>query len=320
MKKKLNVLGTGFSGLDIIKNNNEDIYLPGGTCANVLSVLSSLGWESNLIKAKYQDDWNEYVESKLKELGVNIINYKNSRKNTPRVVQVTKNEKHHFFTTCPLCKRKLINLDLPLEKHLVNLERLFYNLDVLYYDRISYGIKALVTQAQNNNIWSVYEPNTGRSYKHLLDNISEANIVKFSSERIFLSIANKLKKDLVSIDSHTKIIIITHGKKGITFSVRQQNALFSEWEEIEADNIENIIDTSGAGDWLTAGFINNFIKEYPKVTNDINASDVISALRSAQSLSKICCSSIGALGHFYKNIRSQASFTSVNQCTFCKSE
>jgi hypothetical protein len=69
---------------------------------------------------------------------------------------------------------------------------------------------------------------------------------------------------------------------------------------------------------LTAGFIDKFVKVYPNVTDEIDEQSIISALRYGQSLSKISCASIGALGAFFKTLDINYPNDSDAQCSFCK--
>jgi fructokinase len=314
---KPSILGIGFSCLDIIKTQNNEIFLPGGTCANVLAVLSSLNWDSMLIKSSYNDKWSEYIDLKLTELGMTIFNYNSLHKNTPRIIQINNNNKHSFLTKCPICKRKLIDIITPTVNKIIGDENIdFSKFDILFYDRISESSKYLSSVAKKYDKWTFYEPNGYRTYNQLLNNISRANIVKFSSERIPLKIANKIIYDLNSMARSTKLIIVTDAEKGINYSY-SINHMFFDFKIVKIKRFSDIIDSSGAGDWLTAGFIYKFIKNYQKVTDNINDDIIIASIQYGHKLSKISCAHIGALGALIRYDDNEI-IKQNKECIFCK--
>jgi fructokinase len=314
---KSGILGIGFSCLDIIKTQNNEMFLPGGTCANVLAVLSSLDWNSTLIKSSYNDNWSEYIDLKLKELGVTIFNYTSLHRNTPRVIQINNNNSHLFLTKCPICNKKLIDIITPAVNKIANDKSIdFSKFDILFYDRVSESSKYLSLIAKKHGKWTFYEPNGYRTYGQLLNNISRANIVKFSSERIPIKIANKIIYDLNSMEKSTKLIIVTDSEKGINFS-NSKNHIFSDFRIVKIKQISNIIDSSGAGDWLTAGFIYKFIKNHEKVTDTIDDNIIITSINYGHKLSKISCSAIGALGALIQYDNNEI-IKQSKECIFCK--
>lgn len=53
------VLGAGFLCVDIIQRQERKEVSLGGTAANVLSILSKMGWRTVFISADYDDAWGE---------------------------------------------------------------------------------------------------------------------------------------------------------------------------------------------------------------------------------------------------------------------
>lgn len=316
-KGKLKILGIGFVCADIIKTKNNNTYMPGGTCANVLAVLSYLGWNSYLVKANYNDIYNELIEADLGNMGVEIINFTNTDKNTPRVLQIKNNDKHKFYTVCPECKNKLIDILLPTRKDSKKLESKL-DVNVFYYDRISDGIKSLNEFAKSKMIWTMYEPNSNRSYQQLFNNILNADIVKFSSDKIPQKVANKIKQDLENSNNNVKLIILTLEEKGVIFSYRLCNGSFSNWISVEGRKLDNIVDTSGAGDWLTAGFLDYFVKIYPRSTCQLDEEQIIMSLQNGQLVLRESCETEGALGALFKTRNCNYNGDSFkNHCRFC---
>lgn len=79
------------------------------------------------------------------------------------------------------------------------------------------------------------------------------------------------------------------------FSYRIDAARFSEWEKGPEVEFIGMRDTSGAGDWLTAGFLHFWRqKDYA-----LKKAEIFDALEKALELSAICSMKAGAQGVFY---------------------
>lgn len=315
MKDKLSVLGLGFSGLDIINANNDRRFLPGGTCANVLSVLAFLGWRSVLVKAEYSDGWNSFVDRALQRIGVEVSVFKSSKKPIPRVIQMNESTGHKFLTICPVCYKNLMTLELPSSAKSLMTDKAMDEFDLIYYDRVSAGIKDVVQQANKMNIWTFYEPNSFRSFSQTINNMAMANIVKFSLDRIPYSAAQRLLSELSGESARTRIILCTNAEKGIFYSIKRSNGNFDKMEVVDGLQYDTIIDTSGAGDWLSAGFINTLIRGKLTVGN-ISHSDLNNAICRSMPLPQLCCSSAGALGYFFPGHLTRTN-TDTERCQFC---
>jgi len=315
--KKLSALGIGFAGLDIIKYNKQELILPGGTCANVLSVLSSvLNWSSDIVKCKYNDVWDRYIDALWSSIGVNVLECHDVDFGIPRVVQTIRGTEQHSYTTCPYCHTKLVKIVLPTERKIkISIEKKEY--DLLFFDRISPGTKYLLDLFNQQDKWTFYEPNGMRIYKTWVKNISTCDIVKFSDSRIPKLYYEKLIQDLNNMQHKTKIIIITHAEKGFSYSLVSKGEL-SMFKTIPVSPFQQVLDPSGAGDWASAGFIHKFLQSYHTPTEEIDEKSIVDSLIFGHSLAEIGCNSIGALGKIFKDKESNKPHVS-GVCEFCKS-
>jgi Sugar kinases, ribokinase family len=295
----ISIVGIGFMCLDIIRFNEEIKIQLGGTTANVASVLSELSLKVTCFVPQYSDLWNEYFQKEIANRGIDIISFAKSTINTPRVIEVVEHgsSKHKFFTACPKCKRKLNDIVLPSKKQVETNQSYLENANVLFFDRVSEGIKRAVEIARANNAWIFYEPNASRFYKQLLSTAMKVDILKFSEDRIPVSYINMLRTDLEM--SATKLIIVTLGNRGIKYSYKEKTNKFTEWQYIEANYTQDIVDTCGAGDWLTAAFLFFFLPHKPHA-DYVDESELKKALIMAQKMATFACGFIGAQEIFYK--------------------
>ena len=304
LKSPQKVLGVGLSCLDIIEHGKYLDYYNGGSCGNVIAVLSFLGFSSNLITRRYNDVAGNVLKANLAQLGINSIEVGKNPTQTPRIIEKLIHEDgayvgHKFLMECPECSQPLPKLKLLSQSDVKPVINSSISYNALYADRISPGISLLIDAFNGNGAWTIYEPNSCRNAKAFFNNASKAKILKFSSEKVPLSVAEKIRCSTER--SQTLIIIQTLGKEGLRFSYRKKSGLFSQWIRLPAQPILNLVDTTGAGDWCTAGMISCLLSYYDKSPQWIKKTNVISALQYGQALSAIACSFVGGQGLIYAN-------------------
>lgn len=290
------VLGAGFACADIIKyNGNEEMSL-GGTAANVLSILGQLGTRVAFLNVNYNEEMGAWLRDALLRRGVRTIYFANSKMPVPRVIELLDSNGHHSFqTVCPICGKRLVKTILPSISHVK--KTIFnenVNLNLFFYDRISEGIKAIA--AFNNKGWNFYEPNSFRVYETFRDAAKSSNIIKFSLERISKSYVKLLHDDLQA--SMVQLIIVSDGQNGFYYSYRDKTGKLCKWIYVTALVSEKTVDDSGAGDWLTATFLYEFLKEYPYYTDQLEGEKLERMLNIARKVSSFNCGFLGAQGIF----------------------
>ena len=292
---KMRIVGTGLLCLDIIHNNRDVILMNGGTCANVLTVLAQLGEEVTVLIPRYNtDDQKEFFYKTLEEMDVNCVYYCKTKKNIPRIIEVYDEKKRHlFYTKCWKCEKDLLGNRFITQKEAEILMPQIMDNDVFFTDRISSGIKYIAREYMSMNKKVIYEPNSARNLKAVIEMSKLANVVKFSTDRISLETAGIILEQCA--EGALELVIATQGEKGMSFCYRIDNKNFSEW--IEGPNIEfmQIKDTSGAGDWLTAGFLHFWSQAGYSLDKDV----IFDILKRALDLSAICSRIEGAQGAFY---------------------
>lgn len=295
MNTGLYILGAGFGCIDVIKAGNHAEVMPGGTATNVLSILSLLGVQTEIIMVMRADPEGQWFDKALGIRGVKRLYYTKTERPIARVVEKIdlKDGRHQFITACPHCGKSMVDVVLPTYEHVDRLKMEstgFYNL--FFYDRISAGIKRIAESSKKR--WNFYEPNSCRMYKNILQGAQTASILKFSQDRIPDTIADKLLHDLQ--ESTVQLLIVSMGEKGLKFALRKKGRGLGKWIYIPVRSVDLVVDSSGAGDWLTAVFLYNFLNKYPFYTEELDVEEIKKNLGIAQSVAAMKCSYIGAQG------------------------
>lgn len=310
MGNSTKILGAGLMCIDIVHTQDGVKVMNGGSCANVISVLSQIGFDCSVVRERYTDTFEQFLSKTFSNLGVREILYRNTSSSTPKVIEILSDTRHEFLTYCPRCQEKILKLHLPTISEVENVIDSIREYSVFYCDRASSGIRALMDIVQANHGIVVYEPNSARNIESVMQNICHAGIVKFSAEKFSRSTAEKIRMD----SGGAKLIIYTTGKDGLQYSHIQVNGEMSDWITVPSLFSGPIVDSSGAGDWLTAGFISELVQNCG--CNDAkwfcDEKLLFNMLSQGMKYSGLCCAAVGAQGVFYSE-RSIHALTRLDQ-------
>ena len=292
-KNNLSILGAGLACLDIIRFQKKNIIMLGGTAANVLTILALFGLRTEFLTVRYNGQSGQFIENAFESRGIKCISFAKAKNQAPKVVEGLEYGKHFFVTTCPKCGRNLVKCNLPTLRQITKIEGKYNKFpNIFFFDRISEGVKECAIQ--NKVGWNVYEPNSCRMYSNLIGGIRIANIVKYSEDRISAKLTDNIIRDIR--DTNVVLLIVTMGAGGIKYVYRTETGEFSRWNYIAAVSIGEMMDSSGAGDWLTAVFLYLLLKKYPNYTAHLSGKYIEQSLIEAQRYAAINCSFIGAQG------------------------
>lgn len=202
---------------------------------------------------------------------------------------------HIFYTKCPHCGHDLIKNRFVSCRESKVITPMLKEYDVFFTDRVSDGIKNIANEFNMNGAKVFYEPNSGRNIKALVEMVKFSNVLKFSTDRISMRIVDNLLSQCQN--NMLEVVIATHGKDGLSFCYKMNDGNFSEWLKGPYIEFNRVKDTSGAGDWLTAGFLHYWNQEEFILCKEA----IYSALERALKLSEITSMTQGAQGVFYNN-------------------
>ncbi|KUO77850.1 MAG: hypothetical protein APF81_05915 [Desulfosporosinus sp. BRH_c37] len=297
----LRLLGAGLVCLDIINMDGKVQYYNGGSCGNVASGLSFLGWKNAVLTGRYKDEAAKILNCNFERLGVQKIEVKHGNSVTPRIIEEFSNgqqKAHHFSMVCPQCGRELPRLSSFDDKSVCSLELSDFN--VFYSDRTSKGIVLLRNLYKDKGAWTVYEPNSSRNVKSLLTNAIDSHIVKFSADKVSMTLADMIRNQ--STNGATVLIVRTMGKEGLAYSYRKRDNTMSLWKHLDVQPVPHFVDSCGAGDWCTTGILYSLVNKHPSFTKYLTNQDVVASLQYGQALSAISCCFLGAQGLIYADV------------------
>lgn len=294
--KKYNCAGVGLIALDVLikdKTNHFPKIFAGGSCGNVLSILSYLEFNTFPIARLGNNDATDLVLEDLEKWNVNIdFIEKEEKGSTPiiihRILESALNEpKHRFEFRNPNNGKWLPSFRPVLAKKVDTIQNHLPKIDVFYFDRVSRSSIELAKNAKKQGAIIFFEPSSNRDSKQFEECLQLSDILKFSDQRI-----KSYKDDYPNIQAILEIE--TSGKEGLNYRFKSNN-----WKSLDSYYIENAVDTAGAGDWCSAGIIGQLVTEKGNLSN-ANEKDILKALKYGQALGAINCLYYGARGLMYE--------------------
>lgn len=292
--------GTGLIVLDLVYGleNTVPQRFAGGSCTNVLTILSYLGWSSYPIGRIADDETSKLIKKDLSEWGVST-DYLHANPNGVSPVIIQKNyknssglSKHTFEFQESGEKTRFLPYKALLKR---SIEEIYHNLptsNIFYFDRLNPASLELAKRHSENGAIVIFEPSSLGDQNMFQKALEVSHIIKFSSDRI------KRYTEVFS-EPQGLIEIQTEGNNGLIYRsklLRQKN-----WTRLNAKEVpfDLIKDTSGAGDWCTAGIIDRLGRKSTSEFLQLNRQTLEEALNYGQSLSAISCFFLGARGAMY---------------------
>jgi sugar/nucleoside kinase (ribokinase family) len=295
------VIGTGLVALDVVIPNGlstDPQLCAGGTCGNVLTALTFLGWRSYPIARLRTDGASKRVAGDLRQWGVNLdfVTF-DAEGSTPVIVQHIRNSKtgepvHFFSRKCPCCGKPLPWYKAVRIADVAGFVDRLPKPQVYFFDRTSRGALSLAKQARDEGAIVFFEPSASSDPSHLEQALKLAHIVKVSSERVG-------GNEAVLTSTKPKIIIETRGSKGLRLRFSQGRNVQQKWYKFPAIRVERLRDTAGAGDWCTAGIIHMLGAAGAKGIEDLTLAEVREAVKVGQAMASWTCAFDGPRGGMY---------------------
>ena len=303
--KKYSIIGSGQYNWDIIKLRDypdgftvgkrnkfvENVLLEeaGGTCGNVMCMLSRLGWDARTQVKLIDSEEGQKLADSLASFGCDIRYVSHSEKGgfsgmTCTHRRSSKTGEHelglHSFGPNGSQFRKITELRARDEVPTF-LEALAETPDVYFFDHNEAGPRKIAEELSKRGSLVYYECENSKHWKKFIKSVDVADIVKFSDENV---------QDISFADDYKdKLFIQTQGSKGLQFKLRN-----GDWIHVNPLQVTNVVDWEGCGDTTTAVFLYELGKiGLPKVA-DLTESQVMSALTTATEKAAHCTQYYGS--------------------------
>jgi len=289
-------VGTGLVALDVVISGTASLatqFYAGGSCGNVITILSYLGWNSYPIARLSKNPASSLLLEDLQKWHVkdDLLTFTDEG-STPIIIhRILKDRsgapKHRFEFRNPEDGKYLPSYKPCLSKAVDSIIETGIIPNVFYFDRINRASINLAKEYKATGAIIFFEPSSMKDLKGFEECLAVADVVKFSNDRI------SGYEDRYAY-GQCFLEIQTLGKAGLKFRTKGSN----QWLNLSGYVIDNVIDSAGAGDWCTAGIITNLFSAGVKLQSLIN-DDIITALQFGQALSALNCTFEGARGLMY---------------------
>jgi sugar/nucleoside kinase (ribokinase family) len=300
------VYGTGLVALDAIFGLNSKVprLHAGGTCGNILTCLAFLGWKAFPISRLDLDGPGETVRADMRRWGVSVDHLGlQPAAPTPVIVeQIVKTKtgvvKHRFQFNCPQCGGFFPSFRPLREDTAREFTKSAPSASVFFTDRVSPGILILAEYFRSAGALIVFEPSGTGNENHFKRMLELADIVKYSHDRA-ASFVDVLQSAAPVLQ------IETLGAAGIQYCSRTKTRRRQSWRQLHAFTVTNVRDSSGSGDWTTAGLIDRLAAKGRDAFLKMKDAQLEEALRYAQSIAAWNCGFEGPRGGMYEQTRDE---------------
>lgn len=285
------IAGAGLFALDVVVRSDGSTAQPalGGSAGNVLSILGALGWTAVPIGVLGDDSAADVLADTFGQIGADLQLLRRFKHRCTPVVyqhQLGNNagSTHRFTFSCPVCGQ--VRRPTWDDGHeLLNEGVTLPSAGVFFLDRPTKLGVALARHYADQGALVVFEPSSYGDSPDLFEcAMSIAHIVKYADERIEHLAYERATRPLLEIQ--------TRGAEGLRFRI---SSLDNAWRKMGAYRLPYVRDTSGAGDWCTAGLIYELFR-LGGVSRMADHAIVLRALAFGQALSSLNCLTEGARG------------------------
>jgi fructokinase len=295
------IVGTGLIALDVIyglADERAPRLFAGGTCGNVMSALAFLGWASYPVARLEQDGAGARVLADLLSCGVrtDFVALAPQRP-TPVIVQrIRVNSEgqlvHRFSTRCPGCGGFFPQYQPVPREPMANVVAAVPDLDVVFIDRVSPAAVLLAESAYLRGALIYFEPSAKSDARLVQRILAVAHVFKYSADRAHHF--ERPRQPIVPLE------IETLGAAGLRYRGTMFGSKGRGWRTLPSFAVPQLRDAAGAGDWMSAGFIDFLAQAGAAGFEGVPQDLVEEGLRTGQAYSAWTCGFEGARGGMYR--------------------
>lgn len=297
---KPTIYGTGLVALDIVISSEPGApayQWAGGTCGNVLTILSYLGWTAFPIARLNNEASSQCVLNDIKKWNVREdFARMEPQASVPVITQeISKDKggvpKHKFhWRNCPKCGAFLPNYKSVTLPAVSEIKEKVKTGDLYFFDRTSPGAIALARHFKELGAIIFFEPSAKGDLKHFEEAVKLSDVVKYSDQRFSSIVTKSTEKNRPHLE------IQTLGENGLRYRTKSRKT----WLTIPAFEPYEVKDTCGCGDWTTAGIINKLCSKGRKEFLKQTAKSIKNGMIYGQALGAWTCGFEGARSGMYR--------------------
>jgi fructokinase len=300
------VLGTGLVALDVVVSEATGAHprsYAGGTCGNVLTILSWFGWRSAPMGRLSPGAAAERVFADLRkwEASTEFISLEDDG-STPiiveRIARTATGEPYHSFSwRCPGCGAHLPGYKPLLAGPAQELAGRLPATQVFFFDRVSRAALHLAKAASERGAVVMFEPSSVGHPNLFREAWQLAHVVKYSHERL---------RDIADLEweqserAGVLLEVETLGADGLRYRSRLPKGRTNGWRPLNSFKTETFKDAAGSGDWCTAGLLDKLARSGLVGFQATVGEELQDALRYGQALASWKCGFEGARGGMYQ--------------------
>ncbi|WP_017728174.1 aminoimidazole riboside kinase [Halalkalibacterium ligniniphilum] len=296
------IISLGEALIDFIpldKNNETYQKSPGGAPANVAVAVAKLGAKSTFLGKVGDDVLGRFMQSTLRNHGVNVDHMLFTKEARTGVVFVTldeQGERTFSFYIDPSADRFLNENEVD--------EELFKEHRILHIGSISMisepsrsATKTAVRLAKRHSMMVSYDPNLRlglwkseeQAREEIMSMLAEADIVKISDEELqFITGEQELMKGIQALKMYDiPLLLVTYGGEGSYFHWN------NETTHVPAMKVKTV-DTTGAGDAFVSGLLYQ-LNEKRESFKSLTSQDIYKMVEFASVSGALAASTRGAM-------------------------
>lgn len=295
------IFGTGLVALDLVISATPGTPIrawAGGTCGNVLTILSYLGWDAYPIARLNDAPAAQRLKSDLRRWGVHL-DYAGCEPATdaPIIVQEIRRTKngeptHRFRWVWPHCGHWLPGYRSVTLKATAHVQEHVNRSTVFFLDRLSPAALKLAETAADMGALVFFEPSTRTEPRLLAAALALAHVIKYADQRIELPRSTRPSASVM-------LEIKTMGTRGLMYRSWLPQVKNRGWQHVPSVPAPALADACGAGDWCTAGIISKIGLHGANGFSTVTAPALRACLRYGQALAAWNCGFEGARGGMY---------------------
>ena len=293
-------MGTGLVVLDVVYDGEEPAagpsFFAGGSCCNVLTILSYLGWEAMPAAVVGGDPEGRWLVKDVERWGVKTdLVLTDDRAHTPRIIERVRGgarPRHRFEMTCDHGKRLPRRRPYPADRAR-KIVGMLPAAGVFYFDRASAASREIALALKSRGSLIVFEPHRFAGNGVFAECLEAADVVKYSGDAA---------PGTGRAAPGAALEVRTWGDKGLEYwlgeRARRGGRGTVRHGRLGALPAAAVADEAGSGDWLTAGMLSALFRGNEDRWS-LTRRSVDRAIRFGQALASLNCGFVGARGIMY---------------------